>query len=96
MVIGTFYYAHVVKSIPWTVIGCWLRNGHIGVCVYIYIYIYIHTHTHYIYIYIYTHTHTYIHTYIHTCQLASVMAQDCIELQSVLFLSANWTLVGDR
>ena len=24
----------------------------------------------------------------------SVMAQDCIELQLVLFLSASWTLVG--
>ena len=29
MVIGLFHCAHVVKSIPWTVIGRWPRNGHI-------------------------------------------------------------------
>ena len=34
MVIGAFYYALVVKSIPWTVIGCGSRNGHIGVYIY--------------------------------------------------------------
>ena len=32
-----FYYAHVVKSIPWTVIDCWPRNEHIDVYIYIYI-----------------------------------------------------------
>ena len=31
MIIGAFYYAHVVKSIPWAVIGCWPRNGLIDV-----------------------------------------------------------------
>ena len=41
MVIWAFYCVHVVKSIPWTVIGHWPRNGHISVCVYIYVYIYI-------------------------------------------------------
>ena len=34
MVIGAFHCAHVDKSIPWTVIGCWPRNGHIGVYIY--------------------------------------------------------------
>ena len=31
MVIEAFYYAHVVKYIPWTVIDCWSRNGYISV-----------------------------------------------------------------
>ena len=43
IVIGTFHCTHVVKSIPWTVRGCWPRNGHLGVYIYIYIYIYIYT-----------------------------------------------------
>ena len=34
MVIGAFYYTHVVKSIPWTVIGCWPRKGYISVYIY--------------------------------------------------------------
>ena len=34
IVIRAFHYVHVVMSIPWTVIGCWPRNGYI--CVYIY------------------------------------------------------------
>ena len=40
IVIGTFNYVQVVKSIPWTMIGCWPRNGHISIYIYIYIYIY--------------------------------------------------------
>ena len=28
-----------LKSIHWTVIGCWPRNGYISVCVSVYIYI---------------------------------------------------------
>ena len=43
MVIGAFYYVHVDKSIPWTVIGCWPRKMAILACVYIYVYIYIYT-----------------------------------------------------
>ena len=34
MVIGAFYYVHVVKSIPWTVIACWPMNGHIYISAY--------------------------------------------------------------
>ena len=34
MDIEAFHYAHVVKSILWTVIGCWHRNWYIGVYIY--------------------------------------------------------------
>ena len=35
MVIEVFHYVHVVKSILWTVISCWPRNGYISIYIYI-------------------------------------------------------------
>ena len=31
MDIGMIYYVHVVKSISWTMIGCWPRNRYISI-----------------------------------------------------------------
>ena len=36
MVTEAFHCVHVDKYIPWAVIGCWPRTGHIGVYIYIY------------------------------------------------------------